>query len=608
VNSVDASNSPRLYDLMRGGNIYLSLSDAIALAIENNLDVQMTRYQLPIAATDVLRAKGGGTLRGISTATIELPAGVGGPASPLITSPASGTTPSSAVPSSLFNLNLVTSASTTQSLAAESPLPSAAGPPIPQYDPIITGNLMWAHTTTLEADTLTTGSNVLTSNSTTVGLNLQQGFSTGTQYTLGFNSTSQNSNSVRNNFNPFTNGSLGLTVTQPLLRGFGIAVNRRYISMAKNDQKIAGLNFRQQLINVIYGISRLYYDLVALEQDLKVKEDTLKAAQSLHENTRGGVEEGTLAGVELTRADAQVASAQQDLANSEGLLMEQELVMKNVLTRRGGREPAVQSARIITTDTLSVPAKQEIPTLQDLLPQAMAQRPDLRQSVLELENSRIALKGTRNELLPELDLVGVVQNSGLSGQTNTLMSTATGSGTPGTPSTPADPSLMGGYGNFLSQILERRYPTYEIGIQLNLPVRNRVAQADVVRDELQLRTSQTRYLQLQNQAEVEVEDAIIELRKARAAYDAAARARTLQEESLSVEQARFEAGVSTAFFVIQYQSYVAQARSTEVVARGNYFKAIAALDRVVGRSLETNGVSANQAFDGRLQTTATPRK
>jgi outer membrane protein len=605
VNSVDDRNTSRLYDLMRGGNVYLSLADAIALAIENNLDVQMTRYQLPIADTDVLRAKGGGALRGITTATTELPTGVGGPSSPLLTTPASGTTPATAVPTNLFDLSLVTSGSTTQAISSQSPLPSASGPPIPQYDPLLTGNLMWAHQTTLETDTLTTGHTAFVANSATAGLNLQQGFSTGTQYTLGYNSTYQSSNSLRDNYNPYSMGTLGLTVTQPLLRGFGIGVNRRFITIAKNDRTISDLNFRQQIINVIYGISVLYYDLIGLADDVHVKQENLRSAQELHKNTEASVERGTLPNVELTRADAEVAGAQQDLENSEGLLQEEELVVKNVLTRKGGREPAVRMARLIPTETLSVPDQEQILEVTELLPKAMAQRPDLLQSQLELENLRIALKGTKNALLPEIDLVATVQNNGLAGTANPLYQSATGTTAQ---QNPVSPEFLGGYGSMLSQMFSRSNPTYEIGLQLNLPIRNRVAQADLARDELQLRTSETQYLKLENQAELELEDAIIGLRRSRVAYQAAVRARVLQEQSLELERARLDAGLSTPFFVIQYQSYVAQARSTEVVARGNYFKAKAAMDRVVGASLETNGISFEDAYKGQLpRSTAPPR-
>lgn len=597
VSSEIETNSPRLYELMRGGNIYLSLSDAIALAIENNLDVQATRYELPIADTDVLRAKGGGTLRGVSTATVELPTGVGGPTSPILTAPASSTGPSAAVPTNLFDLSLITSGSTTQSIAAQSPLPSAAGPPIPQYDPTITGTILGAHQTTLESDLLTTGNTVYTADNVNTGLNLQQGFSTGTQYSFGYNTLWQRSNSERDNYNPYNNGSIGLTITQPLLRGFGIAVNRRFITIAKNDRTISDLNFRQQIINVIYGISVLYYDLVSLSDDVRARQEALASAQRLGVDTQSQVERGTLPNVENTRAAAEVASAEEDLANSEGLLQEQEIIIKNVLTRKGDREPAVRMARIIPTETLVVPETESIPEADELLSKALAQRPDILQSQLELTNSRIALKGTRNALLPEVDIVGMIQGNGLAGQPNPLYQSVTGTSSG---QNPVAPPFLGGYGTMLDQILSGHYPSYQLGIQLNLPIRNRVAEADVVRDELQLRTSQTRYTELQNLVELELEDAIIGLRRARVAYKAAVRARVLQEQSLELEQARLQAGLSTPFFVAQYQSQVAQSRSTEVVARGNYFKAKAAIDRVMGTSLEANGISFEDAYKGQL--------
>ena len=429
---------------------------------------------------------------------------------------------------------------------------------------------------------------------------LQQGFSTGTQYSIGYTSTLQNSNSTQNNLNSSNNASLGLTVTQPLLRGFGIGMNRRFISIAKNNQKISEMVFRQQVINVIYGISRLYYDLACLYEDVRVKRDTLRSAQSLYSDTKAKVEEGALADVELTRSEAQVSGAEQDLINSEGLFQEQEAVMKSILARRGSREPAIQSTHIIPTDVLTVPKEEDIPKIADLIP-ALDNRPDVQQAALELTNTELSLKETRNSLLPELDLVGAVQNNGLSGQANSLQST-TGASSGGTanPSAPSDSSMIGGAGNTLEQTLAHRYPTYEIGIQLNLPVRNRVAQADLVRDELSLRAYQTRYLQLQNQAQLEVEDAIISLRRSRASYDAAVRTRTLQEQSLDVEMAKYSAGVSTASLVVQYQSYVAQARATELVAKGNYFKTRAALDRALGNFLEANHITFDEAYSGRV--------
>ncbi len=592
VNSVDPDNTQRIYDLLRAGNIYLSLQDTIALAIENNLDVEAARYGILMSETDTLRVKGGGALRGVGLVAVELPAGVGGPASPLINGSATGAPPATAVPTNIFDLDFLQPSSDNLSLDPTyftAPLPSAAGPAIPQYDPSVTGGLMWMKQASPEVSSEVAGTNVLVTKSVTASGGLTQGFSTGTQYSLAYTSTYQNSTSIYNVYNPAVSGSLGLTITQPLLRGFGRAMNRRWIRIAENDQKISDLVFRQELINLVYGVSRLYYDLASLNDDLNVKRRTLSSAEELLKNTTAGVEEGTLAQVELTRAQAEVAGAEQDVINSEGLVEQEEAVLKNVLTRKGSREPAIQSARLILTDSSTVPAADETPAMPQLLQEADRERPDLLAAGIQVDNSRIALEGSKNELLPELDLVGVVQNQGLAGAPVT-----------GTGSTAADAALNGGYGTFLEQILAHRFPAYEVGIQLNLPLRNRVAQADATRDELAVRTYQTRVIEMKNQAALEIDAAAIALRRARAAYDAAVRTRKLQEESLDVERARFDAGVDTAFFVIQYQAYLSQALSTEVAAKGDYFKALVGLQRAVGDILERNNISVEQAYRGHV--------
>jgi outer membrane protein len=290
-----------------------------------------------------------------------------------------------------------------------------------------------------------------------------------------------------------------------------------------------------------------------------------------------------------------VAGAEQDLINSQGLVEQEEAILKRVMTRTIPRDSTLAAAHIICTDTLAVPPAEDLSTLKSTVPGALATRPDVASAKLQVDGSKVALKGSRNALLPELDLFGTAMNSGLSGQMNpdeTMMSSVT---------IPPDRSQTGGFGTFLNQLAARRYPTYEVGIQLNFPLRNRIAQADATRDELALRASEARVLIIQNQAELEAEDAMIALKRARSSYDAAARTLRLQQQSLDVEQARFDAGVSTAFMVILYQSYVAQARSTEVVARGNFFKALAALDRSLGSSIEKHNISMDDAFQGRLR-------
>jgi outer membrane protein len=580
---VSFQNSSRVHDLIRSGNLYLSLSDAIALAIENNLDIELQRFSIPVADTDVVRAQGGGTLRGVPFILAEAPAGVGGPLSPLVTNPASASsvTPGTAVATNPLELGVLGEVQT--NLSVQGTLPQSNGTPVTIFDPALVGQLNWTHQTTPQTNMVVTGTNSLISGIGNANVGIAQGFSTGTQVSLAFDNNHQSVNSLRNNYNPFTGSSLGLTVTQPLVRGFGPSLNRRYIHIANNNQKITSLLFEQQLIASIYGVTRLYTDLVALYEDVKVKEEALALAQKLLDDTKAQVEEGTLARVEMTRANASVFSSRQDLINSRGLLEEQEAIFKTVLTKTGNQDPEVLAARIIPTDSLNIPEKEETRPIQDLLSAAMLQRPDLRQAGLQIVNSEIGLKGSRNAVRPEVDLVGVAQNNGLAGTLNPLV--------PG-----ADASLSGGYGTALDQIFTRKFPTYGIGLQVTLPIRNRIAEADLARDEIQLQQSQIRERQLQNQARLEVEDALIAMRRARSSYEAAVQARLLQEESLDAEQQKFAVGASTSFFVIQYESLLAQAKSTEVAAKSAYGKARAALQRATGTILSDNNITVESAY------------
>jgi len=578
-------NSSRVHQLLRAGNLYLSLADAIALAIENNLDIELERFAIPLAETEVQRAQGGGLLRGLLFAIGETPAGVGGPASPLVTTPATQSTPGTTVATNASELAVLGEAQT--NLSVQGTIPLSSGPAIPSYDPFLSAQYNWMHQTTPEPSNFVSGTGVLSGDVQNGNAAYTQGFSTGTGVNLSFNNTYAALNAIRDNYLPYAQSNLSLTVTQPLLRGFGREMNRRFIRIAKVEQKITSLLFRQQLIETVYGVVRLYTDLVALYQDVKVKEETLAFAQKLYQDTKAQVEEGTQAPVELTRAQAQVSGSRHDLINSRGLLEEQEAILKNVLTKLGNEDPEVRAARIIPTDSLSVPATDETRSIAELLGEAYQRRPDLAQAGLQEQTSQISLEGSRNALRPEVDLVGIAENNALAGDLNPLAGNA-------------DPRFIGGYGTVLDQLATRKNPTYGIGIQVTLPLRNRVAQADEVRDQLQLRQSQVRTRQLRNQVQLEVEDALIAMRRARGAYEAAVETRHLQEESLRMEQLKFSEGASTSFFVIQYQSYVAQARSTEVAAASSYVKARAALQRAIGSILDDNKVSFDAAVNGHM--------
>ena len=580
-------DTARLRALMRGGQIFLSLDDAIALAVENNLDVAVQRYLPIFAEADLLRTQSGATLRGLQLTVREGPPGIGGPGSSVLTGGIDNTNSQSDVNFALGQITGIGGA------------PLSAGPKIPVFDPSLYGQTGWSHRTTPQTNQLTFGTGSLVTESGVFNAGYLQGFGPGTQLNFAFNNSRQELNSGRIDYNPYTVSSLGFTVTQPLLQGFGSAVNKRFMRIARNNREIADLLFRQQLVATVSAVIRLYYDLVSVRQDVEVKKQALKRAETLLENNRTQVEVGTLAPIEVSRAQAEVARSLQALTNSESLVLQQEVILKNFLSRRGTADPDIQSARLVPTDRIRIPATEEVRSLETLVGQAFQNRPDFLQASLQLENAQIALKGSKNALLPQLDLVGTMQNNALAGDVNLLPPPGT---TPGSPFVrDADPRFVGGYGTVMSQIFRRHFPDYGIFLQLSIPLSNRQARADMMRDKAQANQAEMRLEILRHQVRTEIEAALIALDRARASFEAASRTRMLQEEALESEQEKYSVGATTSFFVIQYQRDLAQARSDEVLAESLYAKARTALERSAGMMLASHNIELEDAYRGEMR-------
>jgi outer membrane protein len=584
-------DTSRLKMLIRGAEIYLSLEDAIALAVENNLDVAVLRYTPVLAAADLLRTRSGAAIRGVQFTVREAPAGVGGPAS-LVLSGGNDTT------NNQSELNLALGQITGIGTGVTSP-----GPSVPNFDPAIVGLLSAGHSSSPEVNTNAFGMSSLTTGSRTFNAGFQQGFASGALFSISFNNTRQNFNATRFDLNPSLTSSLGLTVIQPLLQGFGWSVNRRFIRIAANDQKIADLAFRQQLIATVSGVIRLYWDLVGVRQDTEVKQQALRRAEVLLENNRAQVEVGTLAPIEVSRAQSEVARTRQGVTNSESLVLQQEVILKNFLSRRGTEDPDIRSARIIPTDTIQIPDREATESLEALVDEALRSRPDYAQARVQIDNARITLEGSRSLLKPQLDLVGSMQNNALAGDV-TLSSASLAS----VRAADAAAFTGSGYGSIISQLLRRHYPDYSVYLQLTIPLSNRQAKGDMMRDKAQVNQSEMRVEQLKHQVRTEVESALIAVQRARAAYEAARQTRTLQEEALEAEQEKYSVGATTSFFVIQYQRDLAQARSDEVIAMSQYAKARTALERATGRTLASHNIDFGEAYAGELKRVSTPVK
>jgi outer membrane protein TolC len=585
---------------VRNGSIYLSLYDAIALAIENNLDVEVSRYNLAVSGTDALRAKGGGTVRGVDYNVAESPTGVGGPGSPLLNSAASSVTPTAPTVNDLTSLNILSQSPT--SLSQQGAAPYSAGPPIPTFQPTLIGNTTYfqrANSALLTSVDPTNAAatapitNPQTVHFTAANYALVQGFSYGTQVEVNVNNASQVAYGSQSRYNPFSIPNTSVTLTQPLLRGFGKELNLRYLRIAAINQKITRLVFYQQLISTVYGIARLYYDLVSLNESAAVKRQSLEAARRLASDDAAQVEQGTLAPLELTRANSLVTSSQLDLIQSEGLVHQQEVILKSQLARRGSADPILSTLPIVPTDVIKIPAADDLKSLDAMVNDALATRPDLAQATLQVQSGEISAKASRNALKPEIDVIANFQTRGSAEVPFTQL------GTPGTGLIGPPPDLG------ISSLRTSRI--YQAGIQLNLPLRNDVAQADAARDLLQLRQVEARTQSLANQVREQVENSVIALQTARSALEAATQSRQYQEQLVQAERDKLTVGASTNFLVIQQDSYLAQARSTEVAARSVWIKARVALDRAIGNLLDKNGITFDQSVTGELPATIAPQ-
>ncbi|HUI57027.1 MAG TPA: TolC family protein [Bryobacteraceae bacterium] len=558
------ANSDRIESLLRAGNLYLSLQDTIALALENNLDLQLQRYVPLVAETNLLRAQAGGFATPTSTAVLAGPASVTG------------------APPSAGLQTLIVAGST------------AIGITPPSLDPMLTGNAGWAHNTTPQSSSFVTGSNSLIQRTIATGIGVQQNFLTGTLVNLGLTNSNAETNNLRAQFNPATNSSLTLSVTQHLLQGYGPALNSRQIRIARNNREISDLTFKAQVITTVSAITDLYWDLVSYNENVRVQRDALAASQRLLEDDMKQVEVGTMAPIEVTRAQAEIASGQQALTVAQTQLLQQETILKNALSKTGVLSPAIASAHVMPTDRIHISETEAIMPMQDLSATAISSRPELAQFRIMIQNQDIAIKGTKSELLPTLDLVGQLTNNGLAGQVNPLVA--------GSPSA----FFVGGYGTVLSQIFARNFPTYSIGVNLNIPIHNRAAQADLINGELVLRQQQVGIQRLENQVRVEVQNAVIGVQQARAQYESAIKQRVLQEETVDAEQKKLAAGVSTTYNVILTERDLVTAESNELAAESAYAKAKVELSRATGQTLYDNNISLDEAFKGKVARPPSP--
>ena len=583
VPDADLANTPRIDQLMRDGKIYLSMDDAVALALENNLDLELARYNLNIAETDILRAKAGSNILGVNTGIIQnTPGGGVGGLSGAVGSGAGGTSVAAGGVGTGTN-GLVSST-------------LGIGPAISSFDPVITGSLQMDRNNLLSSSALS-GRAVTNTNTGTADVSYQQAFHTGTNVQVGFNNSHVTTDNPLSALSPTIGSNFQFRVTQELLQGFGFLPNTRFIRIAKNNREISGVAFRLQVITTVDQIENLYWNLVFAFENVRVQQEALAFAQKTLSNNQKAVQVGTMPPIQVVSAQSTVASNQQALTVAQTNLELQELLMKNALSRNL-HDPLLASAQVIPTSTIQLPQQEPVSPTEDLINDALQHRAELAESRIDLNNRGISNKAVRNSMLPSLGLYAYYGGSGLGGA---LSQNAT-----------FCPSISGicinrnripsqflagsvGYTDTLSQLVDSTAPDKGIGISLNIPILNRTAQANQVRSELELRQAQVRLQQLENQVRIEVRNAQFDVQQNRASVDAAQAAVNLARQTRDAEQKKLEAGVSNPTNVLQTQSSLTTTESTLVSALAAYEKARVELDRSTGLLLENAGIVLQDA-------------
>lgn len=574
---VRLSNSGRMRELIRGGNLYLTAQDAIALAIENNIDLEVDRYNPISSAWAIQRAQAGGAARGVTGSSI---------------GSSNSATSGQGVAGSQASAGVSTSGNSKSSISSGNATVSQIGPITQVLDPVVQDLSYWGHFTVPQNNTLQSGTTALIDGRRATSPSISQGLLTGGTVTLSGNTSYLNENALSDTLNPTNAGNLTLSIQQNLLQDFGKAVNARSITIAKSNLLVSDIMFKAAVISVVATVLTQYYQLVSDREDTAAKRSALILAQQLEADNKRQVDIGTLAPIEITRAEAQVATAEQDLTVSETTLLQQEVTIKNLLSRNGLADPLLINVRVIPLDTIQVPASDDLPPLKDLIAKALVTRTDIQADTLNLANAKVSALGTQNGVLPSLQVFATLTQNGLNGSVNPKSLAA------GYP--PPDTYFVGNYFTQLGQIFRRNFPSDRGGFAFTANIRNRTAQADEAIDQLQLRQTEINDVRDKNQVGVFVSNAVIGLRQARTQYAAAVKNRILEEQLLDAEQKKFQLGTSTPYNVITQQRDLATARSAEVTAQATYAQAKIAFDQVLGTTLETNHVSIAEASVGRM--------
>jgi outer membrane protein len=571
------TNTPKIEQMIHDGKLELTLQDAVELGLANNMDIAVARYNPWFADTDILKSEAGGFGFGTAGASI---------------------------PNSQANI------------------------PFLNLDPTVTSTILYDSQTIPVNNPLIAGTGAspvtaLSNHTAQYNFGISQGFTTGTTVSLAWDNTRSSSSAAFNSFNPAVQSSLYVTISQQLLNGFGLEANRRNIMISKNNRKIADLFFAQQAITTVTNTINTYWELVYARQNVEVQQQAVTVAEKLYNDNKKQLEIGTMAPLDVTRAESELATDRQNLIVAKTAQLQQEQNLKNAVSK----DPLAANfvnVQIIPTDKPSSPEAIEAPTFEDALREAYAKRPDLQQQFYNIKNADIDVKATRNALLPIATANGRYGTQGLSGNSSILGAPVTtaggqvvdGNGVPilvtdaaGNPvpvfvptvTSPVVGTQKDGFGTTQSQIFHNEFPDYAVYLNVQIPLRNRSAQADNQRSILTQRQQLAVMQQLKNAALLDVRNTYIALVQDRARVEAAGKARELQQQTFDAEQKKYQLGASTVYNVILTQRDLITAQGTELRALADLVEAKANYERAIGRTLEVNRVTIADAKTGDVQ-------
>ncbi|HMG86562.1 MAG TPA: TolC family protein [Terracidiphilus sp.] len=586
IGKASFANSVRLDNLVKDGKIYLSLSDAIALAIENNYDIAIARYDLDIADTDILRTKAGfsplGAPSGVVTGTL------GGSASVLTTGggPGGTTGGSGGAGSGSQGLTLTT---------------AGAGPQPELLDPNVTGTVQFERARQPQSNTLFSGGkNALTTNTNLYEFGYNQGFVTGTALQATITNNRITSDNPFTAFSPELNSIFKATVTQHLLQGAGIWINKRFMYQAVNDRRISDSVFREQILYTVNQVESIYWGLVGAYEDVQAKQRALDQSTKLSGDTHKQLEIGTMAPLDVVQADSTVATDKQALINSQNTLNYQQQIIKQAIAR-DLNDPALATAPVIPTDRITLDQlSEESQPVEQLVQDAFKNRPELEQAALTLRNDEITLKGARNQLLPALDVYGFYGSSALGGsQSPNWTNFQTGQ------PNPPDTLPSTGYGTVLTNLFNSSAPDKGVGFSMTIPIRNRSAQAQQARSLMEYRQAELRLAQLYTQIRMQVVNAQFALTNDRAEVQASLAARDYAQQSLDAEQKKLHLGASTTANVLLQERNLATGENNLIAANAAFAKDRAGLYQILATTLQHYGINLQDAAKGTVNTAPT---